>query len=87
MRSMNPTEAVTGQQFLALLCATQKQSYCQGVGIRRPSARRRPWISISRKLSNGLTPNLVERYLSTIYPDHCFFKKKLFLTIFTFRFR
>ena len=74
-------------QCFALLCTTAQQSYCHGAGVRRlPSVvRRYPSIntSFSRKPSSGLTPNLGERYLSTISPDHFLL---LFLKILNFYF-
>ncbi len=48
-------------RFLALLCATAKQSYCRYAGVRCPSFIHRPLNPFSQNPSNILIPKLVKR--------------------------
>ena len=76
--------------FSSTLC------YCTAEQLssrRRPSSVRpsvvRPWNSFSQNLSSRLMPNLVDRYLFTIFADNFFvcqnFSFFIFLCIFFFR--
>ncbi len=54
---------------LALVCATEQQSYCRHAGVRRPPARPSSIKPVFSEAVHSLMPNLVERYFFTISPD------------------
>ncbi len=51
--------------ILALFIGTAQLSYCHEAGVRHPSVR--PKTSFSRTPSSGLTPNFVDKGLSTVH--------------------